>query len=295
MLARFIRTRFAALGAIVLALGVFVAMALVYKHTTHAPRIVEVELAGSRSALHDLIKPGQVDAYRHAVLMDFYFILGYGTALLTACFVGRAIAITAMGRRVATIAMFAAGSAVVLDALENLGLLEAIHGTPTAHADAWALLAQTASFLKWVLVLPTAAVALISVLTVVWRATFGQGFQSVLHQQKAGDTVVGASSGGGKSTQQAAWRANFNLPPGQRQDKQAGGAAMGFCVSGGGIRSASFTLGALSALHDKVAKADYLVSVSGGGYAAGAMQLVLAGATAGPGPSISASADPETV
>jgi putative NADH-flavin reductase len=51
----------------------------------------------------------------------------------------------------------------------------------------------------------------------------------------------------------------------------------GICVSGGGIRSASVALGALQALREEevLSHADYLVSVSGGGYTTGALQLAL--------------------
>ncbi|MEV7520425.1 hypothetical protein [Streptomyces sp. NPDC091371] len=54
-------------------------------------------------------------------------------------------------------------------------------------------------------------------------------------------------------------------------------AEVGICASGGGIRSASVVLGALQALRDAgvVQKARYLVSVSGGGFTAGAFQLAL--------------------
>ncbi|MBB5329006.1 patatin-like phospholipase family protein [Tunturiibacter gelidoferens] len=45
-------------------------------------------------------------------------------------------------------------------------------------------------------------------------------------------------------------------------------AATGLCLSGGGIRSATFNLGILQALarHGRISKLDYLSSVSGGGY-----------------------------
>lgn len=51
---------------------------------------------------------------------------------------------------------------------------------------------------------------------------------------------------------------------------------IGICCSGGGVRSASFSLGALQALQDEevLGKADYLASVSGGGYTAAAMTMV---------------------
>ncbi|MEN3361165.1 MAG: hypothetical protein V7637_5147 [Mycobacteriales bacterium] len=76
----------------------------------------------------------------------------------------------------------------------------------------------------------------------------------------------------------------------------------GICVSGGGIRSACVALGALQVLQreGELSDADYLVSVSGGGYTAGAYQMALtdqlptegdAGATtAGPRPELTRTA-----
>jgi hypothetical protein len=51
----------------------------------------------------------------------------------------------------------------------------------------------------------------------------------------------------------------------------------GVCVSGGGVRSASVTLGALQALREngELGRARYLVSVSGGGYMVGGFQLAM--------------------
>ncbi|MGW6362315.1 hypothetical protein ACWFR5_45940 [Streptomyces sp. NPDC055092] len=65
------------------------------------------------------------------------------------------------------------------------------------------------------------------------------------------------------------WRYEGTTAPGRKN------ADSGICVSGGGIRSACVTLGALQALRKTLNKADYLVSVSGGGYTVGAMQLAL--------------------
>ncbi|SED64600.1 hypothetical protein SAMN05216489_04005 [Streptomyces sp. 3213] len=75
------------------------------------------------------------------------------------------------------------------------------------------------------------------------------------------------------------WRYEGATAPGRQH------ADTGICVSGGGIRSACVTLGALQALRKTLASASYLVSVSGGGYAVGAMQLALSdkeGEEAGP-------------
>ncbi|MEV6550339.1 hypothetical protein AB0M57_16740 [Streptomyces sp. NPDC051597] len=69
----------------------------------------------------------------------------------------------------------------------------------------------------------------------------------------------------------AHWRYHSTTAPGRDH------AELGFCVSGGGIRSATVTLGALQALRRSLRQARYLVSVSGGGYTVGAMQLALNG------------------
>ena len=65
------------------------------------------------------------------------------------------------------------------------------------------------------------------------------------------------------------WAQGFATPA----ERKEGGT--GVCVSGGGVRSAAVALGALQALRkeDVLAGAAHLVSVSGGGYTTGAMQL----------------------
>ncbi|TYC77504.1 hypothetical protein [Streptomyces sp. CB01881] len=73
----------------------------------------------------------------------------------------------------------------------------------------------------------------------------------------------------------ARWRNGAVVPPGREH------ARLGFCVSGGGIRSACITLGALQSLRPWLKEARYLVSVSGGGYTVGALQLALSDAAPG--------------
>jgi hypothetical protein len=61
--------------------------------------------------------------------------------------------------------------------------------------------------------------------------------------------------------------------PATQQTPQAKGGT-GICCSGGGIRSASFSLGALHGLgNEKVRSAHYLAAVSGGGYTAAGMTI----------------------
>ncbi len=52
----------------------------------------------------------------------------------------------------------------------------------------------------------------------------------------------------------------------QYQDGQPDGMRIGIALSGGGIRSAAFNLGALQALQEKgiLPRAEYLTAVSGG-------------------------------
>lgn len=52
-----------------------------------------------------------------------------------------------------------------------------------------------------------------------------------------------------------------------------GPADTGFCVSGGGIRSSCFAQGALQVLRERLLASRYLVTVSGGGFTGGALQL----------------------
>ncbi|MEU4114505.1 hypothetical protein AB0F71_08415 [Kitasatospora sp. NPDC028055] len=73
----------------------------------------------------------------------------------------------------------------------------------------------------------------------------------------------------------AHWRDAGRVPPGREP------AELGFCASGGGIRSACVTLGALQALRPWLKRARYLVSVSGGGYTVGALQLALSDSAPG--------------
>ncbi|WP_159400715.1 hypothetical protein, partial [Streptomyces sp. XY431] len=79
----------------------------------------------------------------------------------------------------------------------------------------------------------------------------------------------------GPLTRQARWHNAARVPPGREH------APLGFCVSGGGIRSACVTLGALQALRPWLKRARYLVAVSGGGYTVGAMQLALSDSAPG--------------
>jgi hypothetical protein len=93
---------------------------------------------------------------------------------------------------------------------------------------------------------------------------------------------------------QAAWQLKMTLPDEPKRtekEEKEDKPRLGICLSGGGIRSASFTLGALQALQGKdpsasaternaqptseLMSAEYITAVSGGSYTAGAFLLAV--------------------
>jgi hypothetical protein len=103
----------------------------------------------------------------------------------------------------------------------------------------------------------------------------GSDLAEFLHRSPDLVKTNGASNGQ-MAVQRARWLRGYQIPLSKRHP--AGGEVTGICLSGGGIRAASFALGALQAkkMRDSVMPAaTYLVSVSGGGYTAGAFQQAL--------------------
>ncbi|WP_051754909.1 hypothetical protein [Kitasatospora purpeofusca] len=288
---------------------------------------VRLQLAGSRSAAEAVIA-GQAPAFRAALDADLWLIGGYTVTLAAAGLLGAHVFTRAHWRSAA----LAAGLAGVLagacdlaeDALLDAGLGAAGPG-PTGGDAPFAAAAAFAT-VKWLLLLPSGAVAVVVCGATAHRAVrgllprretegdeggAGQGDEygqrgraadgrAARGRGGAGAGAAGAASGpdppaaagpplippwpvltarGGRwppgprshgpLTRQARWHNAARVPPGREH------APLGFCVSGGGIRSACVTLGALQALRPWLKQARYLVAVSGGGYTVGAMQLAL--------------------
>ncbi len=284
---RLLRHRVAALGTVAASIAVFWVAAWAYAHwATGAPRMVGVALAGTVPGIARVVD-GHEDRYVHALHVDFGFVAGYVLAIVLATALGYAMSTTAGPRRLFGAALVAGVAAGLLDVVENIALLQVIP-QHRASEHGWALLAQACAFTKFTLVLPAAALAIVAILVTVWRALcvpvldLLPGRRAERDQLRPDDAgpLVSAPAGDvdagllgvpddDRAVRHAAWRAHSALP----QGRERGGT--GFCVSGGGIRSATFALGALDALRAELSDARYLVSVSGGGYAAGAMQLAL--------------------
>lgn len=85
-----------------------------------------------------------------------------------------------------------------------------------------------------------------------------------------------------RQSRNTSWARGFNVP--ESEDVlarlQASEPVVGVCLSGGGVRAGSLALGVLQApaMREKLLGADFVVSVSGGGYIAGAFQQALSDA-----------------
>ncbi|MDQ0381606.1 hypothetical protein [Amycolatopsis thermophila] len=200
---------------------------------------------------------------------DFALVAGYGLALL----LGTTAALwvsqphTAM-HEVARFARIAGLVAVVSDVVENVLLLVGTRDPKPLLLD----FATAAAVTKFAGLLPAVLLALYGVVLTLVRCV-----RPVRHENPPGGIASAAlgpvdPAAPGSGTEEPAgarWRKGYRLPP----DQPVGGT--GFCLSGGGIRSASLALGALQPLRERLLGADYLVSVSGGGYTAGALVQAL--------------------
>ena len=278
----------AALLALV-SLAAITAGAVWYAARAPAVPITELELAGTASRAAEIVGDRGTD-FRRAVDADGGLILGYLAALVTAAELGRRVFWTARARAAARFAGIAAAVAAVADVIENLILRGAL--TAPASDTRW-MWAQAAAFTKFGLLALAVPVALTAVAFTVGRLLI----RAVRRPERFAEaelrpappleppaggrlphdpaSAAGAARAAGRTTgapgAASRWAAASALPPGRDP------ARVGICASGGGIRSACVTLGALQSLREagELQRAGYLVSVSGGGYTAGAFQLAL--------------------
>ncbi|MFN2495858.1 MAG: hypothetical protein ABR608_08110 [Pseudonocardiaceae bacterium] len=260
-----------------LAVGAAVATAAGYWWlAAGAPNLGGLALAGSEKELRELVTQPD-DAYLRALRIGFLLILGYGLALAAGNTLAWWLSFTVTARQISHAALVATG-VVVLSAIgENLMLLQMFDG---ADGDGFAVAAQAFAFTKWSVGIPVAVVASLGVGATMWRAIRPGPPRppTVIHPAVDPDPGLICDADGGPGTQRAVWRANSSLPDSGLPEYVAplqGAAGIGVCVSGGGIRAAAITFGALDALRDVLTHARWLVAVGGGGYAAGALQLAL--------------------
>jgi hypothetical protein len=286
----------AALGSVAAGLSVY---------APHQPSGVDLVRLQWAASLTDKALDGirlQAAQFRGALDWDMRALIpGYVVGLLVACYLGRRVFWTARARAWALLGIVAAVLAGVCNVAHDLMLLKVLSdGLRKGALPDWV---EALSFVKFAALLVAAAAAVVAIMVTIgrlamsnrvrrrWEEAFGEiGTKDrvipppdIEHPAGEGGTVSslplaeqdwwdGISTG-----PRARWAQGFASPADRPED------AVGICVSGSGIRSASVALGALCALRDNgvLGNANYLVSVSGGGYTTGGLQLAMTKATDG--------------
>lgn len=240
----------------------------------HVP-ILTLELAGSPARAQQVIGARTAE-FTTAINAGWGVILGYLVALVTATWLGWRVFWTRKAALVAGVALVASLVAAGANAVENVLLYLALH-RPAGGAWLWA---QVAAFSKFGLLTLAVPIAVLALAVTVGRLVASQR----QHPNLRADQVLAAPpleppEGGplpddpptGSQPVTVRWKTAAELPPGRDPGR------VGICVSGGGIRSACVTLGALQEFQQagELGRASYLVSVSGGGFMTGAYQLAL--------------------
>ena len=293
-----------AVAVVVLAVAFLVAGIWVYVvHLAPGVDLVRLQWA---AGLSDSVLAGirQHSAqFRSAVDWDMRALVpGYSAGLLFACFLGLRVFWTSRSRAWAGLGVAAAAVALVCNLTQDGLLLAALSGglRKGALLD-WI---EALSFAKFAALLVAGMVGIAAIMVTIGRLTMSnrvrERWESAVRECKPGQRPVipppdiehpaqedkstprlplsGQEWWDGISTgPHARWAQGFASPSARPKD------AVGICVSGGGIRSGTVALGALQALREAgiLRKADYLVSVSGGGYTAGGLQLAMTKATNG--------------
>ena len=141
------------------------------------------------------------------------------------------------------------------DALENLVMFLNLYGTPDPK---WIDALQSLAWLKLINLGVGLLLLFAGATSAFWRLCVERVHRTV--PEGTGDPISGPRWTSGRNQSPAEFAPSADDRP-------------GICLSGGGIRSASFSLGALQAIQDsRMPKPKYITSVSGGAYMAGAWQ-----------------------
>jgi hypothetical protein len=247
---------------------------------------------------------GMTAVMRRALEHDQLVILGYFLVLMTCAFVFAFLAFSRSGKKLSGLIIAAVVIATVSDLIENkvisLALDHTYGGIPTALPDIfWKHAPATMATVKWcALVIAVLAIpaALFSVVRVV--SSYARLLIYRLRHRGEKDWWDAALAPAQESTDgdpQLAWRQAYYVPGAEAlipkpevgrvpDDRQP----TALCLSGGGIRSACVAMGAMQTISgprldvpnswDRAPALDdfnYVISVSGGGYSAGARLLAV--------------------
>ncbi len=265
--------------------------------------MVLLELAGSEFAARELVCHGldvsapeaadtgpalrpsgtdtcasQVEYYQNALGADLLLIGSYLVSLGGLCLVGSSVCQTDRARSVTRLAAEAVLLIAAVDLAKNRLIDAGLEGLLDDGTDAVWRWAAAAAVIKFTLLLPVLITAATVLLIVPARAMMRSadfGWVRTPADVAPDDATVIPPSPVVDDDGKLWPPGGAAKPTPEALSRDA--AEVGICVSGGGIRSGTATLGALHQLrhHGILGRARYLVSVSGGGYASGAWQLAL--------------------
>lgn len=303
-------------GAAAVAVAVVVAATWIYDVHARVPftRVAEVELGGHGGVgrtLHIMQPSGDyaeatfVADLRSTLRWGLLLLAGYGAALLIGCRLACWLLRFSVLRRRARVALAATFVVIGAAVVEDVALFQGLGGRTHVLGSDWLSLTAVLATVKYCVLVPASLGALTGLLLAVVRGlTFTDAARGItpkdaihplpvvpqdLASLPAGATDAMAPVGGvdpdevGRVKDRGAgerWRRGYRVPDCVAHHEN--GQRIGIALSGGGIRAATLALGALQApgMRALVARSDYLVSVSGGGYTAGAfLQLLSSGRT----------------
>jgi hypothetical protein len=276
--------------AVVLAVVVPVLGGYLYAHNTASlpgTTIVSIELGGGARPASTVAGLGP--AVRGSLPWDLLLIATYALSLGLGSWLLLTVSRSATARRWARFGLFGAAVMVLADLVEDAGLAWAFRaGAPVASAARGFDIASVAAVLKFSASVPAVLIAVVGVALTAARLGSPPRHGEVGPDQRRralpvlpGDPAAG--TGDPAAQERVRWWRGYNVPACGHPHAGIHGQPTGICLSGGGIRAASVAMGALQAPRfrkDVVPAAQYLVSVSGGGYTAGAFQQALTGARA---------------
>lgn len=248
-------------------------------------------------------RPGDPDTVTSAAAWGFALAACYGAGLYLGTAAAGWVWRTPPARAVVRFGMTATVVAVVTHLVENTTLL--LSGGAITAESVLAHCLTALAVVKYSALVPAAVVAVTGAAVLVCRCVTHSATKMEQRAEHVIETVPprpiepdDPPLPTDSDTRATRWRQAYTVPD-VRPDVvsrrwRQGEHTTGFCLSGGGIRAASVALGALSSLREELLGARYLVSVSGGGFTAGALQQALTGAGSPP-PGGAVERDPETV
>ncbi|EHY87927.1 patatin-like phospholipase family protein [Saccharomonospora azurea] len=248
-------------------------------------------------------RPADAGAVTSAAAWGYALVACYGLGLYLGTAAAGWVWRTPPARAAVRFGLTATGVAVVSHLIENTLLLVAGGELPGDSALAHSVTALAVA--KYSAVVPAALIAVTGAAVLVWRCVAHSATTTQHRAELVLDTVPPRPIAPDDpplpvdpDVRATRWRQAYTVPDARpdlvSQRWHDGEHTTGFCLSGGGIRAASVALGALRTLREELLSARYLVSVSGGGFTAGALQLALTGAGSPP-PGGTVERDPETV